>query len=180
MDPCFATWLDVAIVNRLNQKSFSFPSFTPLLFEYRISWVIASVIGSVIAGDLHSITIRGKPFIKRTISGTMCFSVPGMFTLNCEMAIKELFSGVSKSINLTVGLFSPVCRFSDTDVFSRSRSWISLFASNIEFAVGVVILLTTSFIWSSSIHGLIFLMALLSSSSRITSLKLSLNFICAS
>jgi len=168
--------LEVAIIKRLYQKSFSFPSFIPLLFEYRISWVIASPTGSAIAGDLHSTTTRGKPFTKRTMSGMMCFSVPGIFTLNWEIAIKELFSVFLKSMYLTVGLLSPVFLFSATEVFSKSKSWISLFDSRREFAVGVVILLTTSFIWSSSIQGFIFFIESFNTSSRITSLKLSLNF----
>jgi len=102
-------------MNRLYQKSFLFPSLAPLLSEYLISWVIASFMGAAIVGDLHSITTRGKPLTKRTISGMICFSVPGMFTLNCEIARNELFSGLLKSINLTVGLLSPVFLFSETE-----------------------------------------------------------------
>ena len=173
MVPYFATWLDVEIVKKLYQKSFSFPSFIPLLLEYLKSRVIPSTIGSAVVGDLHSTTTKGRPFTNSTISGIMCFSVPGMFTLNCEMAMKELFLGLLKSMNLTVGLFSPVLRFSDTEVFSTRRSCISLLASRRKFAVGVVILLTTSFIWSSSIQGFIFSMDFLKTSSRIISLKLS-------
>ena len=74
------------------------------------------------AGDLHSTTTRGMPLTNRTISGIMCFSVPGMFTLNWDIAMKELFSGFLKSMSHTVGLLSPVFLFSATDMFPRSSS----------------------------------------------------------
>ena len=59
------------------------------------------------------------------MSGTMWCSVPRMRTLNWQTAMKRLLSRCSKSMKRTVGLFSPVWRFSLTLVFSRSsvKTW---------------------------------------------------------
>ena len=78
--------------------------------------------------------------MNNTISGIMCFSVPDVY-LNCEMAMKELF-GIAEIYEFDRWAFSPVLRFSDTEVFSTRRSRASLRLPG-EIAAGVVILLTT-------------------------------------
>ena len=82
---------------------------------------MASGMASLTLGDLHSITTTGRPFRNSTISGTMWCSVPRMRTLSWQTAMKRLLSRWPKSTNRTVGLFSPVLRFSLTLVFSSSR-----------------------------------------------------------
>jgi hypothetical protein len=59
---------------------------------------MASGIGSLVLGLLHSITEIGIPFRKQIISGYICLSVPSILILNCDTATKLFFSGSSKLI----------------------------------------------------------------------------------
>ena len=121
--PYFAVSPVVIMLKRLYQKSCSFPS--PVLFMYLCIWKNASSRGVSSFEDpiyLASTTIIGIPFIKRTISGIICFSFPGIRTLNWFIAVKILFSGFLKSIKWTVGLFSPVFLFSSITTPSSKSS----------------------------------------------------------
>ena len=62
---------------------------------------MASAIGSVMYGLLHSTTTSGMPFTNSTTSGTMNFLAcpPGSSTRNWLIARKSLFSGLSQSMN---------------------------------------------------------------------------------
>lgn len=103
-------------------------------------------IASLTLGDLHSITTTGKPFRNNTISGMMWCSVPRIRTLNWQTAIKQLLSRCLKSTKRTVGLFSPVSRFSLTLVFSSSKlkTWRLFWMRSVPGKLAVSCLTTSS------------------------------------
>ena len=117
MVPNLACCRQVATTNEEGRVSLAFS--LPLLAV--ADWSMASGMASFTRGDLNSITTTGKPFRNSTMSGMMWCSVPRMRTLNWQTAMKRLLSRFLKSTKWTVGLFSPVCLFRLTLVFSSNR-----------------------------------------------------------